>query len=241
VLGPDSSLAPLIAAAVLRLAAADASDAAALAATLGVLVGLLCIASRLARFGFITDLVSRPIRSGYINGIALTVFVGQLPKLYGFSSDGDGFLREAIAFASGFVDGESQPAALTIGLSCLLILGFRRWRPPGAERPDRGSAGDDRGERVGTRRSALGRWGAATRFAELRSARCSSLRYPIPRRHGRGDRAGVVRRHEQDFRNCSLPHQSRRGAPWSPKPLVGSGRAGSFSRIHVQIVVAGID
>jgi high affinity sulfate transporter 1 len=130
VLGPDSSLAPLIAAAVLPLAAADASHAAALAATLGVLVGLLCIASGLARFGFITDLLSTPIRYGYINGIALTVLVGQLPKLFGFSSEGDGFLREAMTFASGLVDGETQPAALTIGLSCLLIiLGFRRWLP----------------------------------------------------------------------------------------------------------------
>ena len=130
VLGPDSSLAPLIAAAILPLAAADASRAAALAATLGILVGLLCIASGLARFGFITDLLSTPIRYGYINGIALTVLVGQLPKLFGFSSEGDGFLREAMAFASGLADGETQPAALTIGLSCLLIiLGFRRWRP----------------------------------------------------------------------------------------------------------------
>ena len=130
VLGPDSSLAPLIAAAVLPLAAADESRAAALAAALGVLVGLLCIGSGLARFGFITDLLSMPIRYGYINGIALTVLVGQLPKLFGFSVDGEGFVKESIAFISGVLDGETEPAALTIGLvSLLIILGVRRWRP----------------------------------------------------------------------------------------------------------------
>jgi high affinity sulfate transporter 1 len=130
VLGPDSSLAPLIAAAVLPLAAADESRAVALAATLGVLVGLLCIALGLARFGFITDLLSMPIRYGYINGIALTVLVGQLPKLFGFSTDGSGFLSESTAFASGVRDGKTEPVALTIGLICLLIiLGVRRWRP----------------------------------------------------------------------------------------------------------------
>ena len=130
VLGPDYSLAPLIAAAVLPLAVADESRAVALAATLGVLVGLLCIASGLARFGFITDLLSMPIRHGYINGIALTVLVGQLPKLFGFSTDGSGFLSEWTAFASGVRDGRTEPVALTVGLICLLIiLGVRRWRP----------------------------------------------------------------------------------------------------------------
>jgi MFS superfamily sulfate permease-like transporter len=81
ILGPDSSLTPLIAAAVLPLAGADPSRAGALAAALAVLSGLLCIAAGLSRFGYLTDLLSLPVRYGYLNCIALLILVGQLPKL----------------------------------------------------------------------------------------------------------------------------------------------------------------
>ena len=85
VLGPDSSLAPIIAATIVPLAA-DPANAATLAAGLAVLSGGLCLAAGLVRAGFVTDLLATPIRYGYLNGIALTIIVGQLPKLFGFSS-----------------------------------------------------------------------------------------------------------------------------------------------------------
>jgi high affinity sulfate transporter 1 len=130
VLGPDSSLAPLIAAAILPLAAGSPEEAAALAGMLAILSGLLCLLGALARFGFITELLSKPVRYGYMNGIALTVLVSQLPKLFGFSVDAEGLLSEARAFVGGVADGETNAAALVIGVACLLvILGFKRWRP----------------------------------------------------------------------------------------------------------------
>jgi high affinity sulfate transporter 1 len=130
VLGPDSSLAPLIAAAILPLAAGAPEEAIALAGMLAILSGLLCVLAALARFGFITDLLSKPVRYGYINGIALTVLLSQLPKLFGFSIDAEGVIPEATAFIRGVADGETNTAALIIGLACLLvILGFKRWRP----------------------------------------------------------------------------------------------------------------
>jgi high affinity sulfate transporter 1 len=130
VLGPDSSLAPLIAAAILPLAAGAPEEAVALAGMLAILSGLLCVLAALARFGFITDLLSKPVRYGYINGIALTVLLSQLPKLFGFSIDAEGVIPEATAFIRGVADGETNTAALIIGLACLLvILGFKRWRP----------------------------------------------------------------------------------------------------------------
>jgi high affinity sulfate transporter 1 len=130
VLGPDSSLAPLIAAAVLPLAAGNESEAVALAGILAVVSGLLCLLTGLARFGFIADLLSKPVRYGYINGIALTVLLSQLPKLFGFSVDAEGVIPEARALVRGIADGETNPAALLIGVACLLvILGFRRWWP----------------------------------------------------------------------------------------------------------------
>jgi high affinity sulfate transporter 1 len=130
VLGPDSSLAPLIAATILPLAADSPEEAVGLAGMLAILSGLLCMLAGLARFGFITDLLSKPVRYGYMNGIALTVLLSQLPKLFGFSIDAEGVISEAAAFVRGVADGETNTVALIIGVACLLvILGFKRWRP----------------------------------------------------------------------------------------------------------------
>ena len=130
VLGPDSSLAPLIAAAILPLAAGSESEAVALAGILAIFSGLLCVIAGLARFGFIADLLSKPVRFGYMNGIALTVLLSQLPKLLGFSVDAEGAVPEARAIVRGVADGETNRAALVIGVACLaVIFGFKRWRP----------------------------------------------------------------------------------------------------------------
>ncbi len=130
VLGPDSSLAPLIAATVLPLAADDPSEIVPLAGMLAIMTGALCIAAGLARFGFITELLSKPVRYGYMNGIALTVIVSQLPKLFGFSVDAEGVIPEAVGFVQGVLDGATTAVALAIGIVCLaIILGFRRWAP----------------------------------------------------------------------------------------------------------------
>jgi high affinity sulfate transporter 1 len=130
VLGPDSSLAPLIAAAVLPLAAGSEAEAVALAGMLAILSGLLCVLTGLARFGFIADLLSKPVRYGYMNGIALTVLLSQVPKLLGFSIDAEGVIPQARALVRRVVDGETNMAALVIGVACLVVIfGFKRWRP----------------------------------------------------------------------------------------------------------------
>jgi high affinity sulfate transporter 1 len=130
VLGPDSSLAPLIAAAILPLAGDSPEEAVALAGILAILSGLLCVLAGLARLGFITDLLSKPVRYGYMNGIALTVLLSQLPKLFGFSIDAEGVIPEAKALLRGIADGKTNTAALIIGVACLIvILAFKRWRP----------------------------------------------------------------------------------------------------------------
>ena len=134
VLGPDSALAGLIAATILPLAAGNADKAVALAGMLAILTGVLCIVAGLARFGFITDLLSKPIREGYLNGIALTVLIGQLPKVLGFSVSGNNFLQETNGLMQGIWNGQINWTACAIGFSCLIvILGFRRWasRIPG--------------------------------------------------------------------------------------------------------------
>ena len=95
-LGPDSSLAAVILAVVLPLSAGDPQRAVALAGMMAIVSGIVCIAAGLARLGFITELLSKPIRYGYMNGIALTVLLSQIPKLLGFSVDAEGPLRQML-------------------------------------------------------------------------------------------------------------------------------------------------
>src|SRR5580765_4762898 len=85
VLGPDSALAPVILTVVLPLSAGDPQRAVALAGMMAIVSGIVCVSAGLARLGFITELLSKPIRYGYMNGIALTVLLSQIPKLLGFS------------------------------------------------------------------------------------------------------------------------------------------------------------
>ena len=129
VLGPDSSLAAIIAATIVPLAAGDGERLVALAGVLALMTGALCILAGLARFGFITDLLSKPIRLGYLNGIALTVIVGQLPKLLGFDSSGQNLIQEALSLVQGTAQGLTNWTAFAIGASCLaIVLIFkRRW------------------------------------------------------------------------------------------------------------------
>src|SRR5215208_3609022 len=94
VLGPDSSLAALILAVVLPLSGGDPLRAVALASMMAVVSGTVCILAGVARLGFVTELLSKPIRYGYMNGIALTVLISQLPSLFGFSIESTGRLRD---------------------------------------------------------------------------------------------------------------------------------------------------
>ncbi len=133
VLGPDSSLAPMIAAAILPLAAGDPQRAMSLGAMLAILAGLFGVAAGLLRLGFITDLLAKPIRYGYMNGIALTVLVSQLPKLFGFSVKADGLVDRITGLVSGLRFGQANGTALAVGGSTLLaILLLKRFlRIPG--------------------------------------------------------------------------------------------------------------
>ena len=108
VLGPDSALAAVILAVVLPLSAGDPQRAVALAGMMAIVSGLVCIAAGLARLGFVTELLSKPIRYGYMNGIALTVMLSQLPKLLGFSVEADGPLRQAWGIVESVLGGKHE-------------------------------------------------------------------------------------------------------------------------------------
>ena len=128
VLGPDSSLGPIIAAIILPLAAGSMDAAVGLAGMLALLVGAICIGAGAARLGFISDLLSQPVRLGYMAGLAVTIVVGQLPDLFGFDTEGGNIVDEARDFLAGL--DETNRYALAIGLLALaIIMGLRRWRP----------------------------------------------------------------------------------------------------------------
>src|SRR5262245_2423312 len=133
VLGPDSALAAVILTVVLPLSGGDASRAVAVAGMMALVSGLVCVAVGVARLGFITELLSKPIRYGYMNGIALTVLLSQIPKLFGFSASESGPLRQVWAIVRKILEGSTNGAALAIGAGTLaLILFLKRWpRAPG--------------------------------------------------------------------------------------------------------------
>lgn len=127
VLGPDSSLAPVIAAVILPLAAGDFTTAVALASALSIVAGVVCIGAGYFRLGVVTELLSKPIRIGYLNGIAVIVLISQLPKALGFSVDGDSSVDTLVKTIGGVVDGEANGAALALSASSVaVIVGLRR-------------------------------------------------------------------------------------------------------------------
>jgi len=132
VLGPDSSLGPMIAATILPLMAADgdAKRAIALASMLAIMVAAIMILAAVAKLGFIADLISKPTMIGYMNGLALTILIGQLPKLFGFKVSADNLIGEITGFAKGLSHGEAVAAAAMVGIAgIVLILVLQRWLP----------------------------------------------------------------------------------------------------------------
>jgi high affinity sulfate transporter 1 len=125
VLGPDSSLAAVIAAVVVPLAAGDPARAVTLGSAMALVSGGVCILAGVLRLGFITELLSKPIRYGYMNGIALTVLIGQLPKLLGVSIEREGPLRDFVSLGRAVAAGEVSVPTVVVGgitLAAILVL-----------------------------------------------------------------------------------------------------------------------
>jgi high affinity sulfate transporter 1 len=122
VLGPDSSLIPVIAAFVVLLGAGTPERSVQIAATLAVVTGIVIVLTGVLRLGFVTELLSRPARVGYLTGIALTIVLGQLPNLLGFPSAGDDVIEEIGAIVEGIEDGATDVAALVVGVAAIVVI-----------------------------------------------------------------------------------------------------------------------
>ena len=230
VLGPDSSLAAVIlavvAAAVRR---AIPQRAVALAGMMAIVSGVVCIAAGLARLGFVTELLSKPIRYGYMNGIALTVLISQMPKLLGFSIDGDGPLRQA--------SGDRRAASLAGSTNLDGARDRRRHAraDPAAQALAARARHPDRGRRrdawsspcsISATRAGVSVLGPlpqglptlALPLIALRRSRAGAHRRP------RG-RAGVVRRHERAVAHlCGAPAHAGRSEPGDGRARRGQSR-----------------
>ena len=122
VLGPDSSLAAVILAVVLPRSGGDPERAVVLAAMMAIVSGTVCILAGLFRLGFITELLSKPIRYGYMNGIAFTVLVSQLPKMFGISIDSAGPLRNIWNITREVLGGAANWTTLLIGAGTFVLI-----------------------------------------------------------------------------------------------------------------------
>jgi len=122
VLGPDSSLTPLLVAAILPLAAVNSDEAVAIGGALAMIAGVMCLIAGLARFGFISELLSAPVRYGYLHGIALTIIVAQAAKLSGFSVSGESLFAQLDQLVAGSSDGLVNRWAVGIGIGSVALL-----------------------------------------------------------------------------------------------------------------------
>ena len=237
VLGPDSALAAVILTVVLPLSAGDPQRAVALAGMMAIVSGVVCVAAGLARLGFITELLSKPIRYGYMNGIALTVLLSQVPKLFGFSVAAKGPLRQAWGIVDKVLAGSTNVMALAIGAGTLaLILLLKRWpRVPAIliavvvrYRCRRGLRPRKTRRRVRARSSATG--------IALTTPSACPLRRPGTDPHGwpRG-RPRFIRGHERAFSNlCGAAAYTGRPEPGDGRPRRRQPRRSLFSGIPDQ-------
>lgn len=129
VMGPDSSLVAVILAVIIPLSGGDPQRAVALAGMMAIVSGAVCILAGIARLGFITELLSKPIRYGYMNGIALTVLISQLPKLFGFSIESGGPLSSLWAIASAVMEGKVNWTTFMVGGLTLAVILLLKRRP----------------------------------------------------------------------------------------------------------------
>ncbi|MCM1974407.1 high affinity sulphate transporter 1 [Streptomyces sp. DI166] len=124
VLGPDSSLGPMIAATILPLAASngDPQRAVALGSMLAIMVAVVMILAAVGKLGFVADLLSKPTVIGYMNGLALTILIGQLPKLLGFKVEASGLVEECVGLVEELSAGSLVPAAAAVGIGGIVVI-----------------------------------------------------------------------------------------------------------------------
>ena len=120
IVGPDAATCAVIAAAVAPLAAGDEVAYASLSAMLALLTGLICIAASFLRLGALADFLSRPILVGFLNGVALSIILGQADKILGFAVFESGTLPRLVEIFGKLA--ESHEPTLTVAAGTFLVM-----------------------------------------------------------------------------------------------------------------------
>ena len=120
VLGPDAATCALVAAAVAPLAGGDDHLYLSLSITLAFLAGLFCIGASFLRLGALADFLSKPILVGFLNGIALSIILGQIGKIFGFPITSGGIVPRLVEFVSKL--GLTHGPTLAVGLGTFAVI-----------------------------------------------------------------------------------------------------------------------
>src|SRR5437660_393699 len=120
IIGPDAATCALVTAAVNPLAAGDQNLYESLSVTLALLAGVLCIGASFLRLGALADFLSKPILVGFLNGIALSIILGQIGKIFGYSMTKGGIVPRLIEFIERL--GLTHWPTLAVGLGSFLVL-----------------------------------------------------------------------------------------------------------------------
>ena len=128
IVNPDAATCAIFAATVLPLAAGDSDALRSLSMALAVLTGLVCIAAGTFRLGFLADFLAKPILVGYLNGVAISIFVGQVGKVVGFPMHSHGIIQTLIELAGKLT--QTHLPTLVVGLTTIaVIMGTKRLAP----------------------------------------------------------------------------------------------------------------
>ncbi|MFA9441513.1 SulP family inorganic anion transporter [Uliginosibacterium sp. sgz301328] len=130
IVGPDAATCAMISATLMPLAGGDPEHYHALAISLTLITGLLCIVAGRLRMGFLADLLSSPILIGLLNGVAVTIIVGQLGKIGGFSLEGKDFIGQVISIGRN-ISSLHLPTFLLSASLCVLYIALKRFWPKG--------------------------------------------------------------------------------------------------------------
>ena len=127
-IGPEGSIAALVAAAILPLVAAGSPEASVLAAALALMVGACFLLASMGRLGWVADYFSQPVLVGYIHGVVVVLIVGQLGKLLGISVSARDPIPQLLEVIAGL--GKADPGTVAVSAVTLAVLFACRWRLP---------------------------------------------------------------------------------------------------------------
>ena len=133
IMAPDAATCAIIAATLIPLAGDDSARYISLSMVLTIITGAFCIAAGVAKLGFLTNFLARPILTGYLNGIALSIISGQLGTLFGFSLKPAGFFRLLFEFFSKV--GQTHYLTLAVGIAIFVTLRLLKRLAPNIPAP----------------------------------------------------------------------------------------------------------